>query len=226
MIWVTTAANDKDLVRPLGVATYLPQGDAIFKGTADGKEVKVCVERKKMRDLVNCINDGRHIQQVRQAMAAGFDYYTLVVEAIWRSAKDGEAEYKAGRNWTRTGMPWTRIQAYLMELHYLMGVQVLYSKSTKETCDLIKALYRFFQTEDHGSLKKFYVAPIDGLLLSQPSLVRRVAKELPGIGWDRSIAVEEKWDTVRGMVNAPVDEWLEIEGIGKGIANKVQEELG
>ena len=57
------------------------------------------------------------------------------------------------------------------------------------------------------------------------SLVRRVAKELPGIGWERSLLVEETFDSVRTMVNAPLEEWLEIEGIGKGIATKVQEEL-
>jgi DNA integrity scanning protein DisA with diadenylate cyclase activity len=37
--------------------------------------------------------------------------------------------------------------------------------------------------------------------------------------------VEETFDSVRTMVNAPLEEWLEIEGIGKGIATKVQEEL-
>ena len=64
------------------------------------------------------------------------------------------------------------------------------------------------------------------MLLQQPSLMRRVAKELPGIGWERSLVVEAKWDSVRDMVNAPVEEWLELDGIGKGIASRVQEELG
>jgi len=66
---------------------------------------------------------------------------------------------------------------------------------------------------------------VSGLLLKPPSLVRRVAKELPGIGWERSLLVEETFDSVRTMVNAPLEQWLEIEGIGKGIATKVQEEL-
>ena len=225
MIYVTTAANDKDLLK-LGPLVPIRHGDVVFQGKADGKNVKVCVERKKMRDLVNCINDGRHLQQVRQAYEAGFDYYTLVLEALWRETKDGDTEYRSGKKWIRTGMPWSRIQAYLTELHYLMGVRVVYSNNRKETIQSIKALYKFFQTEEHDSLKRFYVAPVDGMLLQQPSLVRRVAKELPGIGWERSLAVEAKWDSVRDMVNAPVEEWLKLDGIGQGIASRVQEELG
>jgi ERCC4-type nuclease len=228
VIYVTTAANDKDLLK-LGPPVPIRHGDAIFVGKqmrADGLPIQVCVERKKMRDLVNCINDGRHLQQVRQAFSAGFDYYTLILESLWRETKDGDTEYRSGKNWVRVGMPWSRIQAYLIELHYLMGVRVVYSKNVKETIQSIKALYKFFQTEEHDSLKRFYVAPVDGMLLQQPSLMRRVAKELPGIGWERSLVVEAKWNSVRDMVNAPVEEWLELDGIGKGIASRVQEELG
>ena len=225
MIYVTTAANDKDLGK-LGPLVPILHGDVVFQGKADGKDVLVCVERKKMRDLVNCINDGRHLQQVRQAYEAGFNYYSLVIEALWRETRDGDTEYRSGTNWVRVGMPWSRIQAYLTELHYLMGVRVVYSKDTKETIQTIKSMHRFFQTESHDSLKRFYVAPVAGMLLQQPSLVRRVAKELPGIGWERSLAVEANWGSVRDMVNAPVEDWIKLDGIGKGIARRVQEELG
>jgi ERCC4-type nuclease len=227
-IYVTTAANDKDLIRPLqGVPLGLQHtGDVWFEGVSGGELAHICVERKHMRDLVNCINDGRHLQQIRQAHDERFSHYILIVEALWRESKDGEAEYKRGRNWVRAGMPWTRIQSYLIELHYLMGVHVIYSKSLKETVGTIKALHKFFETEEHDSLKRFYTAPATTILLRQPSLIRRMAKELSGIGWERSLVVEEKWQSVRDMVNAPVDEWLELEGIGKGIATKVQEELG
>ena len=81
-------------------------------------------------------------------------------------------------------------------------------------------------TEAHSSLKKFYTSPMSPVLLTRPSLVRRVAKELPDIGWERSLTIEQRWSTVREMVNAPADEWIELEGIGKGIASKIDQELG
>jgi DNA integrity scanning protein DisA with diadenylate cyclase activity len=64
------------------------------------------------------------------------------------------------------------------------------------------------------------------VLLTRPSLVRRVAKELPDIGWERSFTIEQRWPTVREMVNAPADDWVKLEGIGKGIASKIDQELG
>ena len=232
MIYLTTAANDKDLLKPLGdlaVTAPIPYGDFIFTGVTevDGQTqpVKVCGERKKMGDMVNCIDDGRHVAQMQAANEAGFDYYFLVLESVWRTDKGGQVQYRRGRNWVPTGMHRTRLEAYLNQLHYLLGVQVKQSANVKETAAVIKGVYQFFQTTEHSSLKKFYTSPVSGLLLKPPSLVRRVAKELPGIGWERSLLVEETFDSVRTMVNAPLEEWLEIEGIGKGIATKVQEEL-
>jgi len=84
----------------------------------------------------------------------------------------------------------------------------------------------FADTEAHSSLKKFYTAPMSPVLLTRPSLVRRVAKELTGIGWERSLTIEQQWPTVREMVNASAADWVKLEGIGKGIASKIDEELG
>ena len=80
MIYLTTAANDRDLVRLFGdLAMDVPiqYGDFIFHGKVGGEVVRVCGERKKFSDLVACINDGRHVQQVQSAHEAGFQYYFL-----------------------------------------------------------------------------------------------------------------------------------------------------
>ena len=222
MIFVTSHDNDKDLARQLSEAAVvpIPYGDIVFHGV---DEALVCGERKKASDLVRCINDGRHVKQVQDALGAGFNYYFLVVEASFRQAESGEAEYKSGPHWTHSGMSWARLQAYLNELHYQMGVHVMYSSGVRQTADLVRSIYNFFQATEHSSLKKFY-AP-SPLLLRPPSLVRRVAKEFTGIGWERSLAVEGKWGSVRDMVNATEKEWTEVDGIGKGIARKIREEL-
>ena len=231
MIYLPTAANDRDLVRLFGdlaMAVPIPYGDFIFHGTVNSERVRVCGERKKFADLVACINDGRHIQQVQDAHTAGFNYYFLVLEAIWRETQDGEdTEYMVGNRWIRAGMSYQRVDSYLNELTYLMGVTVKYSKSSKETARIVRGMHDFFEdTEAHSSLKKFYTAPMSPVLLTRPSLVRRVAKELPDIGWERSFTIEQRLSTVREMVNAPADEWIELEGIGKGIASKIDQELG
>jgi NAD-dependent DNA ligase len=63
-------------------------------------------------------------------------------------------------------------------------------------------------------------------MLRKPTLVRRIAAELPLIGWGKSKAVEEYFPSVVQMVTASEKEWREIPGIGVGIAKGVVEELG
>ena len=227
MIFLTTAANDRDLTKQFSdeesVIVPIPYGDALIKGLNDNGEVWVCGERKKPMDLIRCINDGRHIRQVRDAYDHDFNHYFLVVEGILKQGSDGEVEYRTGTNWTRTGMPWARYQSYLNPLHYLMGVNVLYSTGVKGTAEIIRSIHAFFQTIDHTSLKQFY-SPSPSLM-TNPSLLRRVAKELPGIGWERSLLVESHWKSIRDMVNATPEEWTQIDGIGKGISKRIDEVL-
>jgi len=63
-------------------------------------------------------------------------------------------------------------------------------------------------------------------LLYKPSLARRVAAELPGIGIGKSGAVADHFKTVRKMVEADEQEWTEVAGIGKTLAKKINEALG
>ena len=232
MIYLTTAHNDRDLVRYLAEANPvpIPHGDFIFQGVAVDEKgeslYRVCGERKKAMDLVQCINDGRHIKQVRDAFNAKppFTHYFLVIETISRLGPDGEFEYRTGTNWTRTGMAWNRVMSYLNQLSFLMGVHIYWSNSPKMTAEIVRSVYNFFQVEEHHSLKKFH-SP-DVTLLTTPSLLRTVAKELPGIGWERSLAIEQSFPTVREMINATEKDWQEVDGIGKVLAKRITEALG
>ena len=228
MIYITTHDNDKDLAsrieqEGLGVAIPLAIGDICWQSQLDEEtqiyKYQVCGERKKAQDLVKCINDGRLTKQVRDAFDGGMTNYFLVIECIHRQDRDGFFEFRTGPNWTRTSLPWSRVMAYVHELHYLMGVHVLWSTNVKATVEIIRSLYRFFESPDHGSLKHFY-APEPGLL-TNPTLIRKVANQFPNIGWERSLAVEKHFGSIRAMVNADQKEWMQIEGIGKVTARKI-----
>jgi ERCC4-type nuclease len=54
----------------------------------------------------------------------------------------------------------------------------------------------------------------------KPSLIRRIASEFSGIGWERARAVEKHFGTLRKMFEAEESEWREVEGIGKLTAKK------
>ena len=234
-VLITTAKNDRDLIPVFGdraIPCPIPFGDFIFEGVwTEGKKVKVCGDRKKFPDLVQCIGDNRHLEQVRAAREAGFDFVYVVLEAEWRDT-DGIAQYKRGR-WNDARIASSRVDAYLCQLRYYAGVQVFSTKNKQETVRLVLALEEMFQEppESHSSLLGFHELPEPVVGLGQrPSILRRLVKELPGIGWELSARVETKAIEVGAE---PIDvmqwtrkEWEEVEGIGRGLSSQITEALG
>ncbi len=89
-----------------------------------------------------------------------------------------------------------------------------------ETVRTVQALYSWWGKVDHKSLRVFNTA-MDAAAVDRPGLLRRMAAQLPLIGWQRSADVARKFGTVSAMVNADRADWLSISGIGPGIADKV-----
>ncbi len=239
-IYTSNLPNDEDMNRALGsVALPLPiaTGDACFSGLGENSQpILVCVERKKVGDLVSCILNGRYLHQLQIAKNNGADVFCLIVEGTYRpSPEDSLVEvpvWGVNPRTLRRGLMWvpvkpaiaySRLDQYLTELAYLVGVIVKRSRDVRETAAIIKALWDNFQKppDKHNSLHAIYKAPVSTVLLVPPSLVRRVASELPGIGWQRSQVVAEHFPSVEAMVAAEVGEWAKLDGIGKKTAEKV-----
>jgi len=245
IIFASDLPNDQDMIKALGsVAVPCPLfTDAGFWGKGDDDTtMTIGAERKKIGDLVSCIYDGRLMHQAQIAKENNIDVFCVIVEGEVRSnPEDGLLEIPVWSINPRTMrraeiwqpvkpiISYSRFDQYLTELDYLAGIIVKRSKDVKETAVIIKSLWLNFQTppSKHGSLRQIYEQPNrEGVLLVRPNLVRRIAKELPLIGWGRSKAVSERFRTVKDMVDATVKDWQEIEGIGKKTAEKVVRELG
>ena len=243
-IYVTSAPNDKDLLHHLGSLAQVHQieaGDINFLGLwENGEQVWVWGERKKLSDLVNCVLDsGRFLRQIQDAHAAGFKFFFSIIEAMYRAnPQTGLLEYRRGKNWTtyhinpkNTTSPtvdFKRIEDYLNEISFYLGVRVFHTLSVRETAQKVINLYHLFQRapEDHNSLKQFASTPGPvAAYLVKPSLIRRVAKELPHIGWDRSWEFEREFGSLREMCRVIGDgdtrRLMELEGIGKKIAEDI-----
>ena len=235
MIYTSALPNDADMIRALGsMATPVSLfTDACF---ASVDEKLICVERKKCGDLVACITSGRFLFQMQNCKAAGGDYLVLILEGIMRaSPEDGLLEIptwgvndRTGRHaeiWTpvKPAIMHSRLVQYLLELQLLAGILVFQTRDVKQTAAVIQALYSFFQKpiDDHNSLKQFYTERPPQVALVRPGLVKRVAKELDGIGWTRASAVAEHFNSVQSMINATESEWRLIPGIGKKVAKSV-----
>lgn len=235
-IFTSKLPNDADMNRALGsMAIPVPNlfTDACFSSI---DEKLVCIERKKVGDLCSCINDGRFLFQMQVCKEAGGDYLVLVLEGEMRSGpEDGLLEVPTWGINSRTGrraelwspvkpaMMHGRFIQYLLELQLLAGILVFQTRDVRQTAAVILALYNFFQKpmDDHSSLKRFHTERPPQVALVRPGLVKRVAKELDGVGWTRASDVATHFSSVRDMINAPESEWREIPGIGKKIARSI-----
>ena len=244
MIYVTEAPNDADLLRELGsmaIPAPIPHGDVVFFGKweadsvdKDAIDIRVLVERKKIPDMVNSILTGRYLSQAQAAHEAGFKWKTLIVEGDMQPGLDGFLEMPHWQNTNgkkkRVWLPvtpliqYSRFDQYLSEVSLFLGIMVKRSVNVKETAAQVKALWLLYQKppSEHHSLKSIYTTPVPGQnLLLRPSLVRRMAKELVGVGWQRSGDVDKRFKSIREMVDATEKDWLEIPGVGKKTAKSV-----
>lgn len=241
----TTAPNDADLVAalsPNAETVPIPYGDCIFTGINDsGKKVHVLVERKHVGDMAQCIIGGRYMSQLQTAHAAGFDTLVLIIEDRYAmdyetgllttpgwmafSGKDGKG--KAGWVPVKPNIAFQRFDQFLTELSLFIGVVVKHTENVKGTANVIRSLYNLVQVppSKHTSLRTMYNHTDAQVLLTKPSFNRRVARELDGIGWDKSGVIAASFNSVHDMCHASVKDWQKLNGIGKPLAESVSKEL-
>jgi ERCC4-type nuclease len=234
-LFCTNEPNDADLVRTLGLsAVAVPLFTDCCFSSVDEK--LVAIERKKIGDMASCVLSGRFLSQMQKCKSAEADYLVLILEGAMRSnPDDGLLEVptwginiRTGRRaeiWTpvKPTMMHSRITQYLLELQLLAGILVFQTRDVQQTAAVILSLYTFFQKpmDAHSSLKQFYTERPPQVTLVRPGLVKRVAKELDGVGWTRAGDVAEHFGSVQEMINAPESEWKKVPGIGKRIAKSI-----
>jgi len=214
--------------------TRLEFGDACFFGNGPkGEPISIGIELKVVDDVLACITDGRFAGHQLPGLVNTYDIVYLVMEGRCRAnPKDGTLEQPYKKGWSRKyhGRPymWRDLQHWLMTMEFKAGIRFRNTFDRKETALFIKTLYSWWNSkewEEHRAHLAFDVSSRSSLLLKKPSLLRRIAKELPGIGWSRSGAVDKHFSSVREMCCATAYEWIKIEGVGKVLAKGVSDAI-
>lgn len=230
------------LLRPLGLKVVLGRleyGDFSWLGEGPGgAPVTIGVEHKRLDDLLQSITTGRFAGHQLPGLLQSYDHTYLIIEGLWRPCPtSGLLQVRAGRDWVDQGRGARRwmyrdIEHWIMTMELKGGVIVRRTSTSDETARLLHALYGWWSKgwDDHRSHLVLSQAHAinrshDPALLSKPSLVRRVANELPGIGWDRSAAVASHFPTVLDMVLATPKDWAKVPGIGKTTSTRVVDAL-
>lgn len=217
----------------------LPYGDVAFDGQCPHGPGVVGIERKKLWDVVECMRDGRLAGHQLVGMIQHYDWSYLIVEANSReNPASGVLEVWRRDGWTALEVGPTRwflaqdIESYLTTLESQSGptFRIRRTHNVRETCQEIRNLHHWWSGSgkawgEHGSLKVIYDPPPPVVLFEKPSLARRWANQLSGIGWEKSAAVARHFRTARAMADAEIREWTDIPGIGKGIATKAYREI-
>ena len=216
------------------ILVSLEYGDIAFSGNGADGQVEIGIERKKIGDLINSISSGRLSGHQIPGLLDNYFKVYIIVEGICReNPTTGELEILHGTKWThldrgRRKFAYRDVWAYLSTIEIMTGIIVRHTTNTLETTAQIEWLYKWWQKpwEKHHGHLQLHKPPQTMLLRTEkPSLIRRMASELSGIGWTRSREVEKYFGTIRKMFEAEESEWREIEGIGKLTSKNVWREL-
>lgn len=208
--------------------SQLPYGDACWEGNGPKGRIAIGVERKRLSDILNCIDDARYSAHQKPGMKQLYGVNILIIEGVWKpdSATGYLMECVSSLTWRpyryRSQMTrYSKLFRYLLSVQ-LTGTIVIITRDIEHTAFNIVEMYHYFQKkwEDHTSLLEVQKIAIPDMN-SRPSLVRRWASDLDGIGVKMSQDAEKLFKTPIALATADEIQWMKIKGISHGIASKV-----
>ncbi len=251
MMLIDDREGSGDLTGPLSrlgvpnTVLRLEAADCVFAGRGPAGDLDIAVETKRIPDVLDCMVSGRFAAHQLPAMIdAGYSrIYLLVVGTFGADPVNGRLRIKHphknfwydAKTGGHRGRPWMYREfiGWLMTMEELGGLRVGYAADDRDEVRWLAGLYHWWTDKgyhEHASLKTFvdYKGKVghrsgdrDRGLLSAPSFERRLYKELPHIGWERSVEVEQKFPTVVEACLADQSDWQEIPGIGPKVAADV-----
>lgn len=205
--------------------------DFAFVGNGkDNMPIFVGIERKTIPDLVNSIHTGRLAGYQAPGLYNSYNVIYIVVEGTWRENKDGFVEIPR-RGWRNAAYSGGKVKCsallnFLNTLDIAYGFHVRSSATPHQTASLVLSLYQWW-TKDyskHHAVDSIFDGP-QGPIAFKASFTRKVACQLPRIGWEISGRVEERFGSVENMLQATIKDWQQIPGIGKVTAEKAYAQL-
>ncbi len=225
------------ILRGLGVPVKVERmesADFAFEGQGPRGSCMIGVERKRVRELLKDLEEGRFEgEQLHKMLQAYQDQSWLVVEGVWRpNPQSGVLEEGTHGGWREVllgsrGFAFCQLDNYLTSLQSRVHLRIKYTGAIEETAHVVKGMWQWYRKpwSQHRTGLVIYESPAPTALWIKPNLVRKMANQLEGIGWEKSGAVAAKFATVLDMVTASEREWQTIPGIGKGLAEKAVRQL-
>lgn len=221
-----------DRIGPQCELATLEFGDACFEGNGPDGRIGIGVERKTLPDLLNCIDDARYSAHQRPGMMQMYQKSILMVEGVWKP--DTNTGYLMECIRTLTWQPLryrTQMTTYSKLFRYIFSLQmagqcVIITRDMEHTAYNICECYQWWQKrwQDHTSLLETQKLNMPSLT-GKPSLVRRWAAELDGVGVKHSMEAERIFRTPSELARSDESDWITIPGIGAKLARSIIKQI-
>ncbi len=239
MILVDSRIGSRELAAPIRARglicekTELAFGDIAIEGNGPHGEILIGVERKRLHDMLNSIDDARYTGHQRVGMTQMYQVSFLIIEGTFKPHSEsgllmegfagGVFGYcrPAGRS-----VLYAKLRRYLFSVS-LSGVHVLYTRDMEQTVFDITEIAHYFakRWHEHTSLLEMQKLNIP-TLQSKPSLIRRWAADLEGIGVVKSADAERAFKKPILLATADEMDWVRrVPGIGVKTAQSIWREI-
>jgi ERCC4-type nuclease len=164
---------------------------------------RLLVERKTLKDFAISIIDGRLFKQMIR-LAHSKSESVLILEGT-----AGDIAY--------LGITRESLQGALITVSLILGIPVLRSKDPSETAKLIVFIARQIESMARGSLQRHGYKPKNN---RKRKLF--ILQGLPGVGPERAERLLARFGSVAAAISASSSQLQSVDGIGKGIADKIR----
>lgn len=215
---------------PCDIGT-LEYADIAFEGNAANGRVMIGIERKTIHDMLHSIDDSRYSATQKVGMRQMYSVSYLMLEGTWRPHYPmGTLVQGDGTGWwpckyRSQPVLYAKLYRYLLSVA-LSGVIITQSNNLWHTAYNCCEVYHYFQKpfDQHTSMlatQKLVIPDLTG----HPSLVRRWAADVDGIGVKRSIEAAELFRTPIALANSSEADWLSLSGVGAQTASRIVKQI-
>lgn len=218
---------------PIAKSKHLPAGDFCFAGEGPKGPCLVGIERKRIKDMLSSIRNGRYAGEQIPKMIDHYDFRFLVIEGRYRTNwHSGILEERYGRDYApvlvgKSTFLGLELDSFLISNVLCTPIRVQRTRDPQETVEFVMSLHHRFNKSWDDNMKHVAAIhePEQYATVGKASTVRRVAHTLSGLGWERSGTVEQHFDSVADMVAATPGEWSKLPGFGKVLSQRVWDQL-
>lgn len=223
---IVTTLRSRVNCKVRGAKPQLNSGDFAFEGCGPDGTMTVGIEWKTVQDAVSSMRSDRLAGDQLAKMSEDYGMAFVIIQGLWRPSANGTLMGLYGREWkpltlAAKAFQYSELFKYIVSMSVKKNIIVLRSMTEDETLWMIALLYQWWQTpwDQHRSMDPIKLQA--EVVYYKVSLLRKMAAELPGIGWTRSLAVEKAFGSVHQMVLASEDQWKAIDGIGPKTASTI-----